>query len=240
MYTENYKITEMCEEAQASNEEVVASSATSVNNVPTCEIVVDDQPSTGDMPTDKEHGTSNFDSLVQPLMKERIVHRLNKRILKKVLIIKAIHEPASHFYNHDDAGKSAALLDLSTAPTRRFTEIIGDHHCHKLLNEVVGLLNARHYKDAERVIKQAVIAHDVVAAESHLAMCYIGLDHKKKAFGSVDIAVAFGSVPLMYTLSAMYRCGYGVKKSNLMADAWYWKAVELDIDNRGLKTAIIL
>ena len=43
MYTENYKITEMCEEAQASNEEVVASSATCVNNVPLCAEKVEDQ-----------------------------------------------------------------------------------------------------------------------------------------------------------------------------------------------------
>jgi hypothetical protein len=54
------------------------------------------------------------------------------------------------------------------------------------------------------------------------------------------MAVAFGSVPLMYTLSAMYRCGCGVRKSNIMADAWYWKAVEWDIDNRGLMTTITL
>lgn len=154
-------------------------------------------------------------------------------------IIEAIHEPASHFYNHEDAGKSAVLLDLSTAPSRRFTEITGGPHCHELLNEAVGLLHAGLYKDVECVLKQAV-KHDVVAAKSHLAMFYIGLGHKKEAFECVDIAVAFGSVPLMYTLSAMYRCGYGVKKSNLMADAWYWKAVELDIDNRGLKTAITL
>lgn len=179
--------------------------------------------------------------------KGKLSNYLNVVLSKKVMsqaeqaenIIKAIHEPASHFYSHEDAGKSAVLLDLSTMPTRRFTEITGGLHCHELLNEAVGLLHAGHYKDVECVLQQAV-KHDVVAAKSHLAMFYIGLGHKKKAFDCVDIAVAFGSVPLMYTLSAMYRCGFGVMKSNLMADAWYWKAVELDIDNRGLKSAITL
>ena len=154
-------------------------------------------------------------------------------------IIKIIHEPASHFYNHEEAGKSAALLDLSTMPNRRFVEITGGHQCEELLNESVALLHAGHYEDVERVLEQAQ-KHDVVAANSYLAMLYIGMGDKKKAFECVNSAVAFCSVPLMYTLSAMYRAGYGVKKSNLMANAWYWKAVELDIDNRGLKTAITL
>lgn len=41
-------------------------------------------------------------------------------------------------------------------------------------------------------------------------------------------------------LEMKHRCGYGVRKYSFMADAWYWKAVECDIDNRGLKTAILL
>ena len=154
-------------------------------------------------------------------------------------IIKAIHEPTSHFYNHEAVGKSAALLDLSTIPNRRFAEITGGHHCEEMLDEAVRILHAGRYKDVEYVLKQAA-QDDVAAANWYLALFYIGLGHKKEAFDCVDIAVAFGNVPLMYTLSAMYRCGYGVKKSNLMADAWYWQAVELDIDNRGLKAAITL
>lgn len=154
-------------------------------------------------------------------------------------IIKILHEPASHFYNHEEAGKSAALLDLSTMPNRRFVEITGGHQCEELLNESVALLHAGYYGDVERVLEQ-VKKHDVVAANSYLAMLYIGMGDKKKAFECVETAVAFGSVPLMYTLSAMYRAGYGVRKSKTLADAWYWKAVEWDIDNRGLKTAILL
>ena len=154
-------------------------------------------------------------------------------------IINIIHEPASHFYNHEEAGKSAAFLDLSTMPNRRFVEITGGHQCEELLNESVALLHAGYYEDVERVLEQAK-KHDVVAANSYLAMLYIGLGDKKKAFECVYTAVAFGSVPLMYTLSAMYRCGCGVRKSKTLADAWYWKAVEWDINNRGLKTAITL
>lgn len=154
-------------------------------------------------------------------------------------IIKAIHEPASSFYTHEDAGKSAVYLDISTMPNRRFAEISGGHHCENLLNEAVRLLHAGHYKEVEYILKQAA-KYDLVAAYWYLALFYIGLGYKKEAFDCVNTAVAFGSVSLTYTLSAMYRCGYGVKKSNLMADAWYWKAVELDIDNRGLKTAITL
>ena len=154
-------------------------------------------------------------------------------------IINIIHEPASHFYNHEEAGKSAAFLDLSTMPNKRFVEITGGHQCEELLNESVALLHAGYYEDVERVLEQAK-KHDVVAANSYLAMLYIGLGDKKKAFECVYTAVAFGSVPLMYTLSAMYRCGCGVRKSKTLADAWYWKAVEWDINNRGLKTAITL
>ena len=95
MNTENFKIIERSEEAHASNEEVVASSATSVNNVSAHESAVEVQPSVGDMPTDKEHGTSNCDSQVQPLMKERVAHRLNKKIQKKVLIIKSNRKVAN-------------------------------------------------------------------------------------------------------------------------------------------------
>ena len=41
MGTTIYEITEMCEKAQALNEEVTAGAANSVNNVPACEGEVD-------------------------------------------------------------------------------------------------------------------------------------------------------------------------------------------------------
>ena len=154
-------------------------------------------------------------------------------------VIKAIHEPASHFYNHEEAGKAAALHDISTSPNRRFDEVMGGRQCEELLNKSIRYLDAGYYEEVEHVLEQ-VKKFDVVAANSQLTMLYKCLDLRKEAFESTYSAVAFGSVPLMYTLSAMYRCGYGVKKSNLMADAWYWKAVESDINNRGLMTTITL
>lgn len=89
MYTENYKITEMCEEAQASNEEVVASSATSVNNVPACEIVVDDQPSVGGPNADvvQDLDFNHVAQVQQPLMEERVVYTLNEETLQNTLVI---------------------------------------------------------------------------------------------------------------------------------------------------------
>lgn len=154
-------------------------------------------------------------------------------------VIKAIHEPANHFYNHEEAGKYAALLDISTSHNRRFVEVTGGAQCMEWLVESVEHLHAGNYQEVERLLKQ-VEKLDVVAANLYLATLYIGLGKKKQAFKRVDTAVAFGSVSLMYTLSAMYRCGYGVRKYSFMADAWYWKAVEWDIDNRGLRTAILL
>ena len=153
-------------------------------------------------------------------------------------VIKAIHEPANHFYNHEEAGKYAALLDISTSPNRRFVEVMGGRQCEELLNESAVYLHAWRYENVERVLQQ-VKKFDVVAANSYLAKLYIIWGNAKKAYECVNIAVAFGSVPLMYTLSAMYRYGCGVRKSNTLADAWYWKAVESDIDNLGLKNAIL-
>ena len=86
----HFGLTEENVEAQALNEEVVANAATSVNNVPACEGEVDEQPSACDEPAEVEHSTYNgADHTQQPLMKERVVHTLKKKILKKVLVIKS-------------------------------------------------------------------------------------------------------------------------------------------------------
>ena len=78
-------------EAQALNENVVASAATSVNNVPACEGEVDDLHVAGGAPADEElDSSSNHGGQEQkPLMKERVVHTLKKKTLGKVLIIKS-------------------------------------------------------------------------------------------------------------------------------------------------------
>lgn len=154
-------------------------------------------------------------------------------------IIKAIHEPANYFYNNEKVGKSEVYLDLPASSYKRFIEIEGGPQCKVLLCESVKHLHSGNYNEVERILKQ-VEKLDVAVANKYLAMLYIGLHKKKKAFDCARYSAIHGCVPLMYTLSAMYRCGYGVKKSNPKADAWYRKAVESDIDNRGLKTAIIL
>ena len=91
MGTKIYEITEMCEKAQALNEEVTAGAANSVNNVPACEGEADDLHEAGGTPADEElDSNSNHGSQEQkPLMKERVVHTLKKKTLGKVLVIKS-------------------------------------------------------------------------------------------------------------------------------------------------------
>ena len=91
MGTTIYEITEMCEKAQALNEEVTAGAANSVNNVPACEGEVDALHEAGDAPAHKElDSSSNLGEQEQkPLMKERVIHTLKKKTLGKVLVIKS-------------------------------------------------------------------------------------------------------------------------------------------------------
>lgn len=89
---QHFGLTEEDVEAQALNEEVVASAATSVNNVPACEGEVDEQPSACGAPADEElDSNSNHGEQEQkPLMKERAIFTLKKStVKKKVLIIKS-------------------------------------------------------------------------------------------------------------------------------------------------------
>ena len=85
------KMIEMCEEAQASNEKVVASSATSVNNVPACESVVDDQPSVGASHADvvQDLGSNHVARVQRPLMKERVVYTLDEDTLQNLFVIES-------------------------------------------------------------------------------------------------------------------------------------------------------
>lgn len=87
----NFDQSEINVEAQALNEDVVASAATSVNNVPACEGEVDDLHEAGGAPADEElDSSSNHGGQEQkPLMKERVVHTLKKKTLSKVLVIKS-------------------------------------------------------------------------------------------------------------------------------------------------------
>lgn len=95
----HFGLTEDEVEAHALNEEVTANAATSVNNVPACEGEVDDQPNACDVPAEQDNQVQAAEEqglepvidlpAQQPLMKERLVHTLDKKILKKVLIIKS-------------------------------------------------------------------------------------------------------------------------------------------------------
>ena len=78
-------------EVQALNEEVTANAATSVNNVPAYEGEVEDLHEAGDTPVDEElEPSSNHGRREQkPLMKERAIHTLKKKTLRKVLVIKS-------------------------------------------------------------------------------------------------------------------------------------------------------
>ena len=92
MNTSLYEMTEMCEKAQALNEEVTANAATSANNVPAYEGEVEDLHETGGAPADEDQDTSSnhHDQVQKPLMKERVIFTLKKSaVKKKVLIIKS-------------------------------------------------------------------------------------------------------------------------------------------------------
>lgn len=77
--------------AQALNEEVTASAANSVNNVPACEGEADDLHEVGGTPADEElDSSSNHGEQEQkPLMKERVIHTLKTKTLGKVLVFKS-------------------------------------------------------------------------------------------------------------------------------------------------------
>ena len=97
MHKINFEMTEISEKAQAVNKEAVANAATSINNVPAREYKMENQHKTGEVPADEEQDSSSKHRGQEqnPLMKERVVHRLNKRILKKVLIINSNRKIAS-------------------------------------------------------------------------------------------------------------------------------------------------
>lgn len=91
LISKHFGLTEEDVEAQALNEEVTASAANSVNNVPACEGEADDLHEAGGTPADEElDSSSNHGSQEQkPLMKERVIHTLKKKTLGKVLVIKS-------------------------------------------------------------------------------------------------------------------------------------------------------
>ncbi len=109
----------------------------------------------------------------------------------------------------------------------------------ELIARTVVLLEDGKIKQAKRLFEQAS-GYDHLAAKLFLARYYYGLGRKEEFFDCVKYGASYDIVPCMFTTSACYRYGYGVERSDDLADAWYWMACQYDIDNRGLKEAILL
>ncbi len=154
-------------------------------------------------------------------------------------VLEALDEGMDSFYNNEDAAQKAAAIPISLPFERTFIENLGGSNCEALLAQTVEPLLKGEYDTVESLFKQAS-EYDYVAAMLFAAQFYDGIGRKEDFFDNIEMAASYGSVPSMFTLSACYRCGYGVEKSDDYADAWYWMASQYDIDNRGLKEAILL
>lgn len=53
-------------------------------------------------------------------------------------------------------------------------------------------------------------------------------------FKMVHQAAEDGYITAMYHVSSMFRCGYGTEPDPDLADAWFFAARKLDVDNKGL------
>lgn len=154
-------------------------------------------------------------------------------------VLEALDEGMDSFYNNEEAAQKAAAIPISLPFERTFIEILGGSNCEALLAQTVEPLHKGEYDTVESLLKQAS-EYDNVAALIFAAQLYDGIGRKEDFFDNIEMAASYGSVPSMFTLSACYRCGYGVEKSDDYADAWFWMASQYDIDNRGLKEAILL
>ena len=143
------------------------------------------------------------------------------------------------FYNNDEAAQKATTCAISLPLERSFIEILGGANCEALLEQSAELLHKGEYDKVESLLKLAG-EYDSVAANIFAAQLYDGIGRKEDFFDCIEMAASNGNVPCMFTLSACYRCGYGEEKSEDYADAWYWMACQYDIDNHGLKEAILL
>ena len=56
-------------------------------------------------------------------------------------------------------------------------------------------------------------------------------------FKIIRQAAEEGFVTAMYYASSMYRRGYGTEPNPELADAWFYAARKLDVDNKGLRIA---
>lgn len=153
-------------------------------------------------------------------------------------VIDALHEPDSHYYNAEDAEKQAIKYGLKVPATLHYDEttIFGDGE-GELLDEAHDYLINRDRVSAEKTYHKLEAANPIHGAFT-LSSLYHSFMEYDKFFDNVKKGARLGIVAHMYTLSAIYRCGFGgAKKSTELADAWFWMATQCDNEEcRGLDT----
>ena len=153
-------------------------------------------------------------------------------------VIDALHEPDSHYYNAEDAEKQAIKYGLKVPATLHYDEttIFGDGE-GELLDEAHDYLINRDRVSAEKTYHKLEAANPIHGAFT-LSSLYHSFMEYAKFIDNVEKGARLGIVSQMYTLSAIYRCGFGgAKKSSELADAWFWMATQCDNEEcRGLDT----
>lgn len=153
-------------------------------------------------------------------------------------VIDALHEPDSHYYNAEDVEKQAIKYGLKVPATLHYDEttIFGDGE-GELLDEAHDYLINRDRVSAEKTYHKLEAANPIHGAFT-LSSLYHSFMEYDKFFDNVKKGARLGIVAHMYTLSAIYRCGFGgAKKSSELADAWFWMATQCDNEEcRGLDT----
>ena len=153
-------------------------------------------------------------------------------------VIDALHEPDSHYYNAEDAEKQAIKYGLKVPATLHYDEttIFGDGE-GEFLDEAHDYLINRDRVSAEKTYHKLEAANPIHGAFT-LSSLYHSFMEYDKFFDNVKKGARLGIVAHMYTLSAIYRCGFGgAKKSSELADAWFWMATQCDNEEcRGLDT----
>ncbi len=155
-------------------------------------------------------------------------------------VIDALHEPDSHYYNDKEAEKFAIKFGIKIPATLQHDEttIIRDDAVEVgLLNKAQAYLKKRDKITAEKLydkLETINSAHGVFVK----SLIYHSFLEYDKFFDNVKKGARLGIVAHMYTLSAIYRCGFGgAKKSSELADAWFWMATQCDNEEcRGLDT----
>lgn len=154
-------------------------------------------------------------------------------------VLNALDEGSVPFYDAYEAAIKATINLIPPCSESFFTEPVGGLYYKELIARTAVSLHERKLKQAKRLFERAS-EYDHLAAKIYLAKFYYGQGKKEKFFDCVKYGASYDIIPCMFTTSACYRYGYGVERSDDFADAWYWMACQYDIDNRGLKEAILL